>query len=112
MNEPSVPLQFILFLLTGTMTVSSLADFYYTTLGIDRGFKEGNPIFRFLSAHMSRALAWFIVTSACILTSFMAAKFVGIYYGIGYGVVITATEVFNALRNRKKVKAAPSDIKK
>jgi hypothetical protein len=111
MNDPSVMQQFILFFLAGTMTVSSLADFYYTTLGIDRGFKEGNPIFRFLSAHMSRALAWFIVTGASLATSLLVAKFVGIWYGIGYGVTITALEAFNAIRNRKLVKSVPSNIK-
>jgi len=101
-NDMSFWAAFTLFVLVGFGIVASLADCYYTGIGLSKGFKEGNPVFKLLMKKMGLAEACFVTTAAYIFTAGLMSM-VSHTAAYVYAAGIAGLEVFNALRNRKLV---------
>lgn len=99
-NQPGFAESFTLFLLYAYMVIAILGDCYYTSIGLAKGFKEANPINRWLFGKIGQALTCFVegaavtFTGGFIMSASMPAAFV--YWG-----VIAALETFMVYRNRK-----------
>jgi hypothetical protein len=102
MTLPNHPFaeDFAFFLVYAAVVFSVYGDSYYTAKGIYKGFKEGNPINRWLFAKIGQALTGFLEgvlitgTGAIMSTYSMPAAFV--YFG-----GIAALESWMIVRNRK-----------
>jgi uncharacterized membrane protein len=82
------------------MIIAILGDCYYTGIGLAKGFKEANPINRWLFGKIGQALTCFLeaavitIVGGVIMSFSMPATFV--YWG-----AIAALETFMVYRNRK-----------
>jgi hypothetical protein len=95
--------QLALFILVGASLAAGLADYVTTAIGLGKGFKEINPINKFLFAKIGQPLTAFIELALMIFTPMLLSTFspvAGFVSAIGF----LALESFNAIRNYRLIK--------
>jgi Domain of unknown function (DUF5658) len=96
--------------LTLTAILTILADGYTTTVALAHGFKEGNPIMRWLFGKVGQALAIFISVSLVLFAGGLISG-LGLNYGYLYFGIVSAGEAVRALLNYRTLKAAKISLK-
>lgn len=90
----------VLFILIGTGIVACIADYITTVKGLAEGFKEANPINKFLFSKLGQPLTAFLEIAAFIsVATLMAAS--SVEAAIGFAAAITVEEAIMAIRNAR-----------
>ena len=102
-NQPGFGESFTLFLLYAYMVIAILGDCWYTGIGLAKGFKEANPINRWLFSKIGQALTCFLEAAAITITGGVIMSLEGkdMPWTFAYWGAIAALETFMVYRNRK-----------
>jgi hypothetical protein len=102
-NQPGFGATFAVFLIYAYMIIAILGDCYYTGIGLAKGFKEANPINRWLFGKIGQALTCFVEGVAITITGGVIMSLsgksmwqTGVYWG-----AIAVVETIMVYRNRK-----------
>jgi hypothetical protein len=102
--------QFYLFLVIGWFILAYLADVYTTETGLAHGFKEGNPLTRWLFSKIGPSATAFLVAGAVLLGVSISSVWAGAY-STYFGAVLAGSETIVALRNFILLKNAKISLK-
>src|SRR5208337_2894345 len=101
-NQPGFWESLSLFILYVYMLVAILGDTYYTGIGLAKGFKEKNPINRWLFPRLGQALTCFVEAAAITLVGGICIAY-SMPLAFGYWGLIAALETWMVYRNRKQL---------
>lgn len=87
-------------LLYAYLLAACLGDVYYTSIGLSKGGREGNPINRWLFAKLGQAVTAFLEIAAVTFTGvFIASQSMPLAFGYFAGLAVLETSM--VYRNRK-----------
>ena len=92
--------QFNLSALIADGSVAHLADAYYTSKGLAKGFKEANPVSAWLFKKIGFALTVFLSGALFIFAALLLSMLTAVG-SIVFAGAITALETYMAIRNKK-----------
>ena len=105
-NQPGFWETLSLVVLYAYMVVAILGDCWYTGIGLSKGFKEGNPINRWLFGKIGQALTTFLEAAAITFTGgFIAMQ--SMTWAFAYWGGIAVLESIMVFRNRKLLGLKP-----
>lgn len=95
-----------LFILVGAFILAYLADTYTTMIGLQHGFKEWNPLSRFLIGKLGISLNAFLTGSVVIFGVGLSSKWIGadsliLAGGLAAGEAVMALRNYLMLRKAK-----------
>lgn len=102
--------QFWLFAVIGWFILAYLADVYTTETGLAHGFKEVNPLTRFLFSKLGPSATAFLVAGAVLLGVSISSVWAGTY-STYFGAVLAGSETVVAVRNYILLKKAKVSLK-
>ena len=99
----------LIFILAGYTIVIGVLDYMTTTVALQHGDVERNPIARFLQKHLGLPLSTFVSIAAVIFTMVpLCAKLEWLTYGFAAGLV---AETVNVIKNFALLKKQKISLK-